>query len=489
MNPVCISGSGPGQSAGVRHSADIGLSKEEEPSMKPINRRQFLKRASTGAAVFTGGPSLLRSSVLGRAGHIAPNDKILIGCIGAGPQGADDLRYFLRNDNARVVAVCDVKEDRIARVKKSVDGNYQSTDCATYRDFRELLSRRDIDAVLIATPDHWHVPIALQAVRAGKDLYVEKPLGLSVEQDLILQKEISNSKRVFQFGTQQRSSRNFRHACELVRNGRIGELRTIKVWSPASSPGGPDTPLPVPPGIDYEMWLGPAPYTPYTEYKCSDLSSKKTWWYTSDYALGFIAGWGIHPMDIALWGAGGKVKGPVEIEGSGVFPAEGACNTATDWDIEIRFAGGLKIEFSGIENVLNNTSPEGQKAVDRWSKLYSAATSHGTVFEGSEGWVHVNRQGIAAKPSSLLTSGIGSDEDHLTVSEDHGGNFLECIRSRGRTVSDIDESVASDLIIHLSEIAIRLKHKVHFDLERNGFVDDPQADKMLTRALRSPWSL
>jgi predicted dehydrogenase len=237
------------------------------------------------------------------------------------------------------------------------------------------------------------------------------------------------------------------------------------------------------------MWLGPAPHTPYTEFKCSEIGSKKTWWYTSDYALGFIAGWGIHPMDIALWGAEGKLSGPVEIEGSGTFPTEGACNTATDWDIEIRYASGLKIEFSGIENVLNNTSPEGQKAVDRWSQLYGEATSHGTVFVGSEGWIHVNRKTIIAQPASLPTSVIRPDEVHLTESNDHVGNFLECIKKRSSPISNIKESIASDIVIHLSDIAMRLKRKIRFDLERDLFIGDAQADKMLTRAVRKPWHL
>ncbi len=453
--------------------------------MNRMDRRHFLKAASAAAVV----PQFFPSSIFGGPGRVAPNDRIGVGCIGAGPQGAYDLRFFLRNANSHVVAISDVKDDRLASVKKAVDENYQNAGCSTHRDFRDLIARKDIDAVLIATPDHWHVPIALEAVRAGKHVYVEKPLGLSVEQDLALRAEIQKSKRVFQFGTQQRSSRNFRHACELVRNGRIGELKTVKVWSPASSPGGPNKPLPVPPGIDYEMWLGPAPNTPYTEYKCSDISSKKTWWYTSDYALGFIAGWGIHPMDIALWGAEGRLNGPVEVEGTGEFPTEGACDTATDWKIDIRYAGGLKIEFSGIKNILNSTSPEGQKAVDSWSQLYGKADSHGTVFEGSEGWVHIDRAALNTKPSSIRTSIIKPEELHLIGSDDHVGNFLNCIRSGAKTVSDIDSAIASDVIIQVCEIAIRLKRKVRFDLEKNRFIGDAGADKMLTRSMRKPWHL
>src|SRR5205807_10105778 len=176
---------------------------------------------------------------------------------------------------------------------------YQNRSCATYADFREILARKDIDAFLIATPDHWHVPVALAAVRAGKDIYLEKPMALSLTEDWTLRREVHRHRRIFQFGTQQRSSRIFRLACELVRNGRIGKLKHIIVWAPGSSPGGPTTQVPVPPGLNYEMWLGPAPFRPHTQDLCSADGAKKTWWFISDFALGFIAGWGIHPIDIA----------------------------------------------------------------------------------------------------------------------------------------------------------------------------------------------
>ena len=267
------------------------------------NRSTFLKdaaRVAVGAALT---PYIVPASVLGR-GQTPPSDRVQVGCIGVGPQGTGVMRNFLAQKDVRVVAVCDVKKPVLeARARQLVNDHNGDAQCTAYHDFRELLARKDIDAVTVAPPDHWHVPIAIAAANAGKDMYVEKPMGLSVAQDQALRAACRRNGTIFQFGTQQRSNDRFRFACELVRNGRIGQLRTINVWSPASTAGGPTAPVPVPPELDYEMWLGPAPSVPYTEDRCSN----KYWWFISDYALGFIAGWGIHPLDIALWGAGDRV--------------------------------------------------------------------------------------------------------------------------------------------------------------------------------------
>ena len=210
----------------------------------------------------------------------------------------------MNHKECRIVAICDVKTDALEKTKGRVDGQYQNQDCKTYKDFRQIVARKDIDAFVVASTDHWHVLHALAAVRAGKDVYVEKPLGLSLEEDQALRKEVQQRGRIFQFGTQQRSDRKFRVACELVRNGHIGKLKHINIWAPGSKPGGSTRQVPPPPTLDYDFWLGPAPMKPYTENLTAWEIWNKTWWFISDYALGWIAGWGIHPMDIALWGAG-----------------------------------------------------------------------------------------------------------------------------------------------------------------------------------------
>lgn len=438
-------------------------------SRRSMHRRHFLKHVA-GAAVF---PYVVSASALGNAGNVAPSEKITVGCIGVGPQGNGVMGNFLRQKDAQVVAVCDVKSHVLKATQDRVNKHYRSTGCAAYKDFRKLLARDDIDAVLVATPDHWHVLVALAAVRAGKDVYLEKPMGLSLAQDQALRTAVHRHGRVFQFGTQQRSSRNFRFACELALNGRLGKLHSINVWSPGSSQGGDPTPVPVPEWLDYEMWLGPAPYTPYTKDRCSN----KLWWFISDYALGFIAGWGVHPLDIALWGGGDKVACPVEIGGKGVWPTKGICDTAMNWNVVCKYDSGVTMNFTG------DPYPE------KWKKRYGRTTSHGTAFEGDEGWVHVDRSGINAHPKELLTTELGPNDIHLYESSNHVRNLLDCVKSRAETICPIDAAVQADIICHISDIAIRLEQKLRWDPKTERFINNDTANRRLSRAMRSPWTL
>ena len=225
------------------------------------------------------------------------------------------------------------------------------------------------------------------------------------------------------------------------------------------------------------MWPGTASYVPYSKDRCSN----KLWWFNSDYAVGFIAGWGIHPMDIALWGGGKELAGPVQIEGTGIFPADGFCDTATDWNVLCKYAGGVVINFTGPP------TPSRLKSLQqRYGKV---DYEHGTAFEGTEGWVHVNRSIINAHPMTLLNSVIGPNEVHLYKSANHVGNLLDCVKSRSQTVCPIDVAVRSDIMCHLSEIAMRTRHKLTWDPESERFIDDDIANRMLKRAMRSPWRL
>jgi len=326
--------------------------------------------------------------------------------------------------------------------------------------------------VLDATCDHWHVLTALAAVRAGKDIYLEKPMGLSLAEDQALRSACQRYGTVFQFGTQQRSDRKFRFACELALNGRLGKVHTINVLSPASVAGGSTRPAPVPEWLDYDMWLGPAPYVPYTEQRCSN----KLWWFNSDYALGWIAGWGVHPLDIALWGGGKALEGQVELEGKGTFPREGFCDTATQWRIVMHFDSGVVLNYAG------GPQPE------QWRQRYGRDT-HGVAFEGTEGWVHVNRGRIVAEPESLLRTVIGPQEVRLYRSNHHVRNFLDCIKSRSRTVCPIEDAVRADILCHLSDIAIRLERKIRWDPVKEQILGDAEASRYLVRSMRSPWRL
>lgn len=429
---------------------------------KIISRRQFIKHAAGAATGVIGFPYLVPSSALGKAGSVAASNRIVMGFIGVGPRGRTVMGSFMWRPETEVVAVCDVKSSERQVALQQVNNHYGKKVCAGYDDFRQLLARPDIDAVSIASTDHWHVLHAVEAARAGKDMYVEKPLGLSVEQGRILRETIKRCGRVFQFGTQQRSSSNFRLACELVLNGRIGKVHTIKVGSPASHSSENYQPMPVPEGLDYERWLGPAPWAPYTENRVENVY----WWHISDYALGFVAGWGIHHIDIAQWGNGTELSGPVEVEGTGVFPRDGLCNCAVSWDVNLKYANGVVMSYT--DNKKNK---------------------QGVLFEGTEGWIYVKRGFLDAHPKSLLQESIRPDEIHLPASNNHQLNFLKCVKSRGKTVSPIEVAVRSDTICHLSDIAMRLGRKLRWDPDKEQFIDDVAANRMLKRAMRSPWHL
>ena len=426
-----------------------------------VSRRTFLKSAAASAGAALALPTIVPSSVFGEA---APSKRVALGHIGVGGQGGGLLGGFLGLAEGQTVAVCDpIKERRegcAANVEKhyaaqTEKGTYKG--CKAYNDFREMLARDDIDAVVIATPDHWHVPIALAAVKAGKDIYVEKPLGISVMHDKTLREAVHRYGAVFQYGTQQRCfSTHCGFGCELVRNGYIGQLKAVHVVAPDGETGGNPAPQPVPPGMDYDLWLGPAPVAPYTHDRVIGPGR----WHIYDYAIGFIAGWGAHPLDIAHWG---YPHIPVEYEGTGVIPTEGLYDTVVHWDVRGRYAGG--VEFT--------LKPGGDK----------------TTFVGTEGWVAPSRGGITAEPASLLSVKIKPDEVHLLQDNHHYRNFLTAVLKRSRPASDIDSAVQSDFISHLGDIAIRTKRKIAWDPKTEQIVGDEQASRMLTRAMRAPWHL
>jgi len=441
---------------------------------KNVTRRTFLKKTATAAVGTIGLPYIVRSSAIGAAGSTPASERITVGCVGVGPQGTGVMWNFLAQKDARVIAVCDLKRPVLEATRNVVNEHYKDAGCATYKDFRELIARDDIDVVSIATTDHWHVLVALATARAGKAIYLEKPMGLSLAEDQALRDVCHHYGTIFQFGTQQRSSRDFRFACELALNGRIGDLHTINVWCVGSASGGSPKPLPTPDVVDYDMWLGPAPYTPYTEDRCSN----RFWWFISDYALGFIAGWGVHPLDIALWGGGEKTKCPCEIEGKGTWPdPAGVCDTAMNWNVTCKYDSGVTLNFTG------NPVPQ------EWQKRYEKVTDHGTAFEGTKGWVHVNRSGLTGNPKDLLTTELGPNEIHLYESSNHARNLLDCVKTRTETICPIDAAVQVDTLCQISDIAIRLEQKLRWDPAKERFVKNDAANRRLTRSMRSPWRL
>ncbi len=433
------------------------------------NRRQFLRTAARAASLAI--PILVPAAALGRAGRIAPSERILLGCIGLGNMGTADMNALMTIPDAQVVAVCDVKRTMRDQARQLVDTHYGNVNCATYNDFRELLDRSDIDAVNIASLDSWHVLHALAAVRAGKDLYVEKPLGMSINEIKALRAAVHRYGRVFQFGTQQRSSQEFRRACEIVLNGRLGKVHAIKVGVHAGADERSGlrtyTPEPVPDWLDYDLWLGPARWSPYTTARLT----YPHWFHISDYSLGYVSGWGIHHIDIAQWGNGTELTGPVEIEGTARFPDEDAlCDNPLSWDTRMKYANGVSLIFTG-------------------SGPGFGGVRHGITFEGTDGWVWVNRGAIDAEPKSLLKEQFGPDEIRLPVSQFHQANFLECVRTRQKTICNIDVAVRSDTVCQLAWCAFHLQRKLRWDPEKEHFVDDPEANQKLNRSLRAPWHL
>ena len=429
---------------------------------QPIHRRKFLKSAlATGAAVNL--PNIVPARAFGA------NNKIAIGCIGVGGMGTGNMRNFLGLDDCRVVAVCDAYKDRQEKAKNIVDSKYEDKGCAMFGDYRELIARKDIDAVMIAVQDHSHALVATAAAAAGKDMYCEKPLGVSVEECQVIRKAIRQHQRVFQAGTWQRSQGKFRQACELVRNGYIGKLLEVQVGSPGPQYqpkyDGPMDPQPVPEGFDWAMWRGPAPDKPYNPGRVA----WPDWYLIWDYCAGFICNWGVHYLDIANWGCPAVGTEACEIECKGVYRKKSFTDNIESWKAAFTFESGLKMSFFDIAN--------------------EKEPKTGTKFIGDKGWVHVSRAGIWAEPESLLKVTLKDSELHLHKSDHHGDDLLQCMRSRKDPVSSIDATHVASYLGLISETAARLETKLKWDPKLEKFIGNDEANKRLSRGMYNGWKL
>jgi len=426
-------------------------------SRKKTTRREFLRRtAGTAGAVFTL-PYLIPSGVLGEQ---SPSNRIVLAVIGVGGQGQYNAKGFLTYGDAYLAAVCDVDKKHREEAKAIIDKHYGSKDCAMYGDYREVLARKDIDAVIICTPDHWHVPMETAAARAGKDIYGEKPLSLTIDEGRVLCDTVKETGCVFQTGSQQRSDDLFRQACELVINGRIGKLHTIKADIIKSNlPKGPEwEDMPVPEGFDYDFWLGPAPWATYTKNRCH-----YNFRFIRDYSGGQMTNWGAHFFDIAQWGNEADNSGPVEIEGTCRFPEGVLFNTADFVKLKYTYANGVTMHCTSGE-------------------------AH-TEFIGTEGSVWVTRGRLETKPTTLRQATIGPDEKHLYESKDHKRNFLDCVKLRKKPIADVEVGHRTATVCHLGNIAMLLGRKLQWDPQKELFVNDPEANRMKSYGMRSPWRL
>ncbi len=426
--------------------------------MKKFNRRRFLKSVTGGAIAF---PYIVSSSALGQAGSVAPSNRIVMGAIGVGSMGTGDMRGFMRKNEVQMVAVCDVDKKNRDRAKKFADEKYGNSDCATYLDFRELIGRGDLDAVLLAMPDQWHSIPAVAAARAGLDIHAQKPLARTIREGRAICDAVHRYGRVWQTGSQQRSERNFHRACELVRNGRIGKIYKVEVGLPTGGTSDNKPIQPVPEGLDWDLWLGPAPWVPFRGVCHWD------WRWIMDYSGGQLTDWAGHHIDIAHWGLGLGRTGPVEIEGRGIYPTNGIYNVPYEYKFTCKYANGLTMV------VANN------KQLAQGAKWYGESGK----------WIYVKRGKLEANPPSVLKEVIGPDEINLYRSRDHKRNFLDCIKSRKETIAPAEIGHRSISVALLGEIAMLTGRKLRWNPEKEVFLNDDGANRMLSRPMRSPWHL
>ena len=452
-----------------------------------INRREFIKGVGGAVVAGAGIPFVLTSFAHGEGGTTSPSDRITLGCIGTGSQGTGIMNAFMQMADVQVVAVCDIdreyQSDSGGRLfgrepsrmlvdrhyaQQSPTGTYKS--CAAYSDFRELLARGDIDAVTVCTPDHWHGTISVAAAEAGKDIYCEKPLVNTIAEGKAVRDAVSRYNRVLQTGSHERSNDSVRFACELVRNGRIGKLHTITVNMPNNDPhhlqimrtNQPQPVMPVPEGLDYDMWLGPTPKADYTKRR------SHFWWrFILDYGGGEMTDRGAHIIDLAQFANDADKTGPVEISGEGkTAPGGGLFDAFMEYNFECRYANGVRLVGTSKE-------PRGLK------------------IEGSDGWIFINIHGgrLEAWPESLLHEQISPGEIHLGRCRSHQLNFIDAVRTRQQPFASVEVGQRTATICHLLNIAMLTGRKLKWNPEKEVIVGDEEANRMLSRPMRSPWHL
>jgi predicted dehydrogenase len=457
-----------------------------------VSRREFLSKSfkatlATSIAI-SGFPSIVPASVFGKN---SPSNRINVAAIGNGRIGrGHDMPGVWQYDYAQLMAVCDVDSLRAEDGKKLVNDYYSNRDKKTYdgvkvyTDYRELLQNKDIDAVLISTPDHTHAIIGVAAARAGKHIYMQKPASLTISEGRIISDVVQKSNVKFQIGSQQRSSEQFRYAAELVRNGRIGQLKKVYVGLPGDPPGGNKIEMPVPKNLNYDMWLASTPEVYYTEERVHPQVGygRPGWLRCEQFGAGMITGWGAHHIDSAHWGMGMERSGPIEIWSDKVeFAKDGLWNVHGIFKTEAMYANGVNM-------------------------IVSNEFANGIKFEGTEGWIFVSRgdyQATASDPTKpaeqakkidasdpkILTSVIGANEFHFTVSKEHHGNWLEAIRDNKNPIAPVEEAHRACSACLLHHIAMKLKRKLYWDPAKEQFKNDGEANKMLSRPQRKGYEV
>lgn len=447
-------------------------------------------KATAGAVALSNFPTIVPASVFGKN---APSKKINIGQIGIGRIArTHDLAETFKYDVARIIAVADVDRARLESGKKMIEGWYAKKtaqenymDVKIYDDYHALLANKDIDAVIISTPDHWHAQPAIEAALAGKHIYLQKPTSLTIEEGRQMSDAVRKSGVTFQLGSQQRSVNpwpQFKKACELVRNGRIGKLHTVQVGLPSDPAGGETREMPIPQNLNYDMWLGSTPYVYYTldrVHSQTDPNSRGGWLRLEQFGAGMITGWGVHHIDIAHWGMNTELTGPIEVEATAAFPTSGLWNVHGDYEVKAKYANGVTM-------IMNSKNPNGIR------------------FEGSDGWIFVTRGNVgvtASDPTSagkaekaftasdpkILSSVIGPNEVHLYESPEQHGNWLDCIQSKKPTISPAELAHRSCSACLVAHAAMKTHGKLYWDPQKEVFKDNVEANKLLSRPQRYPY--
>jgi predicted dehydrogenase len=462
-----------------------------ERSKKQITRRLFidtsLKATLASSFAISRIPTIIPSGIFGKN---SPNNKINIGQIGFGRIAmTHDLAETMKYDTARIVAVADPDSNRAVRGKQFIEnyyaqkfGNASYIDVKVYEDYRLLLQNPEIDAVIISTPDHWHAQPAVEAALAGKDIYLQKPTSLTIREGRLLSDVVRRKKVILQVGTQQRSMEQFRIAAELVRNGRIGKLETVRIGLPGD-PSGPYAPeMPVPKNLNYDMWLGSTPQVYYTEMRVhpqNSLTDRPGWLRCEQFGAGMITGWGQHHFDSAAWGMDTELTGPLTVEAVAQFPKSGLWDVHGDFMAKAEYRNGITM-------------------------LTSGGYPNGIRYEGTEGWIFVTRGNYTASPSDpvarsgnttaldasdpkILSSLIKENETHLYVSNEQHGNWLDCIKSRKETISPVESGHRACSVCLITHIAMKLGRKLNWDPDKEVFLNDAEANSMLSRKQRYPF--
>jgi predicted dehydrogenase len=434
---------------------------------KTIGRRNFLKLA--GAAIVL--PTFLPGCVLGRGGKTPPSGKINLGVVGWGWQGPGNTKSFLAETDCRVIAACDLDKDHLADAVNTINEHYENKDCTAYHDFREMMARDDLDAVMLAVPDHWHELVATHAARRKLDIYGEKPLAKTIAEQQAIVRAVQKNKIIWQTGSWQRSQASFRKAAEIVRSGLIGQVTHVEVGLPSGLPdfartGEFKTPTAPPPELDYEMWLGPSKSEPYIKARIH-----KNWRLNYNTGGGQLMDWVGHHVDIAHWGLGFDNSGPSEIEGQGEFPpADAVWNTCTKYRIELKYPQNITMTIAGGYGDIKG----------------------GTKWIGSEGWVRVNRGEFeASNPEWVKGKSLPEElrKVKLYETKGHQRNFLDCVKSRQPTITPVETAHHSAIPGHLGQIAMVTGRKINWDVKHEKIIGDAEASKLLTRAYRAPWRI